>query len=312
MKIGLLDIDGHNFPNLALMKLSACHKRIGDTVEWYDVFSGRYDIVYKAKIFTFTPDYEYYINAEQIIQGGTGYSDLRKLPLEVDIQPNDYSLYPKFKHALGFLTRGCIRKCSWCIVPEKEGKIRGDADIGYILQDRKSAILMDNNVLACDWGLTQIEKIANLGVRVDFNQGLDARLVTPEIAKLLSQVKWIDNTIRFSCDTKDTFDNIVAAKALLNAYGFKGKIFVYVLLTDDINECLSRIMNIDFLDFENAIRTYKVKIFAQPYIDFSGKKIIPQWQRDMARWCNNKRLFYSDTFENYRPRKGFLCKSYFN
>lgn len=74
MKIGLIDVDGHNFPNLPLMKLSAWHKKQGDHVEWYQpLFSGHLDRVYMSKVFTFTPDYEYFVDADEVIKGGTGY-----------------------------------------------------------------------------------------------------------------------------------------------------------------------------------------------------------------------------------------------
>jgi len=125
MKIGLIDVDGHNFPNLALMKISAWHKQKGDHVEWYEpLLSGHCDKVYMSKVFTFTPDYEYFINADEIIKGGTGYKLYdRVLPDDVDTIFPDYSIYPQFDFAIGFLTRGCIRKCKWCVVPKKEGDL---------------------------------------------------------------------------------------------------------------------------------------------------------------------------------------------
>ena len=71
MKIGLIDVDGHNYPNLPLMKISAYHKQKGDHVEWYSpMFSGHMDIVYMSKVFSFTPDYEYYIDADVVNRGG--------------------------------------------------------------------------------------------------------------------------------------------------------------------------------------------------------------------------------------------------
>ena len=119
MKIGLIDVDGHNFPNLALMKLSAWHKANGDQVEWYEpLLSGHCDKVYMSKVFTFTEDYEYFIDADEIEKGGTGYKEYNKvLPDEVDRAYPDYSIYPQYDFAIGFLTRGCIRKCPWCVVP---------------------------------------------------------------------------------------------------------------------------------------------------------------------------------------------------
>ena len=124
MKIGLIDVDGHNFPNLALMKLAAYHKAKGDSVEWYGIFD-QYDIVYMAKVFTHTPDYTQVIaNADQIVKGGTGYDVHSRLPEEAEKITPDYTLYPYIdrKTAYGFLTRGCIRNCPWCIVPKKRGQ----------------------------------------------------------------------------------------------------------------------------------------------------------------------------------------------
>ena len=107
MKIGLIDVDGHNYPNLPLMKLSAWHKKQGDSVEWYQpMFSGHMDRVYMSKVFSFTPDYEYPIDADEVIRGGTGYAiklvngkeiyDKEKdMPLSYEIEHiyPDYDLY---------------------------------------------------------------------------------------------------------------------------------------------------------------------------------------------------------------------------
>ena len=187
MRIGLVDVDGRNFPNLALMKLSAWHKLRGDTVEFADPGAGRYDKVYLSKVFTHTPDCrdEYYC---EVIRGGTGYRDYTTtLPEAVEHTCPDYSLYG-VGEAYGFLTRGCPNRCPWCVVPYKEGAIRPHADIEEFLAGRKRAVLLDNNVLASAWGLAQIEKIVRLGVRVDFNQGLDARRIArnPELAEPVS------------------------------------------------------------------------------------------------------------------------------
>ena len=121
MKIGLIDVDGHSgHPNLALMRLSAYHKANGDSVAWWNGFE-EYDRVYMSKVFTFTPDIDTVIRAKEVIRGGTGYKIYDSLPEEIESTYPDYSIYPNFKAAIGFLTRGCIRKCPWCIVPKKEG-----------------------------------------------------------------------------------------------------------------------------------------------------------------------------------------------
>ena len=134
MKIGLIDVDGHKdifghkFPNLALMKISAYHKSIGDSVEWYSGLD-YYDIVYMSKVFTFTPDFLFPIAAMIVHKGGTGYNAELKLSAEIDKMCPDYSLYPFNKYydqntAYGFITRGCIRKCPWCVVLSKRVKLQ--------------------------------------------------------------------------------------------------------------------------------------------------------------------------------------------
>lgn len=309
MKVGLIDVDGHGFPNIALMKISRFYKNAGAKVEWYTPFT-YYDIVYLSKVFTFSPDYTQCIsNADKVIRGGTGYKLYDKnLPPEIDLLQPDYSIYRNIvdeKSAYGFLTRGCIRNCKWCIVPIKEGKLRPYMDIEEVaIEGRTKITLMDNNILASDYGLSQIEKIIKLGLKVDFNQDMDCRLVNAEIAQMLVNVKWL-KYIRFACDTSAQLPYLFRASDLLKKYGYKKSVFINVLLTDDINECLTRI---------NTIRQYKqleLNPFAQPYLDFSGKRQPPQWQKDMARWCNRKEIFKSTDFKNYRPRKGEVCSQYF-
>ena len=120
MRIGLVDVDGHHYPNLALMKLSAWHKAQGDSVEFADPMFGRYDKVYMSKVFTFSPDCADYYPCE-IVKGGTGYKDYTTvLPDEIEHICPDYSLYG-VREAYGFLTRGCVNRCPWCIVPSQGG-----------------------------------------------------------------------------------------------------------------------------------------------------------------------------------------------
>lgn len=131
-------MDGHNFPNLPLMKLSAWHKRNGDTVEWYDQLfhsvGKPFDRVYMSKVFSFTPDFSYYINADEVIKGGSGYcislengkevyhkENDGQLPYEIEHIYPDYSLYPELTKntAYGFMSRGCPRGCDFCHVGVK-------------------------------------------------------------------------------------------------------------------------------------------------------------------------------------------------
>lgn len=303
MKIGILATDS-NYPNLALMKISRYHKDMGDSVGWYNPLE-HYDKVYMAKVFSFTPDYGYYIQADEVEKGGTGYDVHKQLPGYIDRLQPDYSLYPSIdnKTAYGFLTRGCHNRCKWCVVPKKEGSIKPYMDVEEIAVDgRRNLILMDNNVLASDYGLSQIEKIAKLRLHVDFNQGLDARLVTPDIARLLAKVKWIKR-IRFGCDTPGQIAECEKAISLLEQYGYHGEFFLYCILMD-FKESFNRI---------NYWRKYKKVIpHAQPYRDVNKtNQIIPQWQKDMAHWVDRKELYRSCEFKDFEPRKGFKCKEYF-
>lgn len=310
MKIGLIDVDGHNFPNLALMKLSTYHKAKGDNVEWYDIF-GEYDVVYMAKVFTHTPDYTQVIpNAREIIKGGTGYDVTSSLPEDVEFVTPDYTLYQYIdkKTAYGFLTRGCIRKCPWCIVPKKEGTIRPYQDVDEIaVEGRTNLILMDNNILAAgEYGISQLKKIVEKRYRIDFNQAMDARLVTDEIAEILANIKWIDY-IRFGCDTPAQVKDCDDAIERIRKYGYNGSFFLYTILRGEINECFNRVNH--WLDEKY---NGKVRPFAQPELDFSTKhQNIPQWQKDMAHWVNKKTCFFGVEFEKFSPRKGFFCSKYF-
>lgn len=281
MIIGLHDSDNTGFPNLALMKLSAWHKTQGDWVEWWNPLL-TYDRVYSSKVFTFTPENPYL--PENTVRGGTGYGIMKELSPEIDAMFPDYSLYPKCGHAIGFLTRGCIRHCPWCIVPKKEGHIRPYKTWQEIKRpDRLDIVFMDNNVLACEWGLKQIEDMAGKDVRVDFNQGLDARLITPEVAGMLARLKWI-RFIRMSADTDAMLDVVLTAIGRLKEHGVKPyRVFVYVLV-QDIESAERRVL---------ALRDIGAEAFAQPYRDFTNNTEPSEEQRRFARWVNRKEIFKS-------------------
>lgn len=312
MKIALLDVDGHNFPNLALMKLARWHKAHGDSVEMYDPLFSSYDRLYMSKVFTHTPDYDYSItNAKEIIKGGTGYDVNSRLPYEVDRTQPDYTVYGDMvdRHtAYGFLTRGCINKCSWCIVPKKEGMIKPYMDVDEIaIEGRNKLILMDNNILACDYGLEQLEKIAARKYIVDFNQAMVARLVTDEVAKLIAKIRWLPY-IRFGCDTHGQIEACDKAIEKIDRYSDKRQMYMlYTMIHGNIEECYYRISY-----WKNSRYQHRVCCQSQPMLDFSKThQDIPQWQRDMARWSNRKEIYVSSDFKDYMPRKGFLCRAYF-
>ena len=227
-----------------------------------------------------------------------------------------YPLIPK-DTAYGFLTRGCPNKCSWCVVPTKEGAIRPYMDVDEIaIEGRHKLVLMDNNFLAAgDYAHEQLDKIISRGYRVDFNQALDARLVTDDFARKLAQVKWLDkNRIRFGCDTQKQIEDCERAMEMIISHGFKGEFFLYTMLNDNFQECYNRIHYWwDKLQEQRERHSGNwVYAYAQPYRDPSNPhRPIPQWQKDMAGWVNKKAHFLAHSFEEFQPRKGFRCIEYF-
>jgi len=288
--IGLIDIDGKKFPNLALMKISAYHKSIGDNVEFATMFE-HYDIIYKSKLFSWTVDPEYCYNTKKYIIGGSGFNYKTTLSNKINAMMPDYRLY-NCTSAYGYLTRGCIRKCDWCIVPEAEGDIRPEHDIEQIIGNMTSVILMDNNVLAHEWGIKQIEKIINKKIKIDFNQGLDARLIDNSISKLLARVKWL-KPLRLACDKKEAFKDVEKAVKLLRKYNATpSKYFCYVLVKNisDSHEQIKK------------LRALNIDPFAQPYRDKKNTPV-PYENKRFCRWVNHKAIFKSIEWEEYRDGK---------
>ena len=318
MRIGLIDVDGHNkktrwgsaFPNLALMKISAWHKRQGDIVEWAEACV-HYDVLYQSKIFRSSPDVEGAYIADEVRKGGTGYSLTEVLPDEIDRMQPDYTIYPwiKPREAYGFLTRGCPNKCKWCVVPKKEGAIRPYMDVDEIVQHGKRPYLtlMDNNILAAgDYAVEQLEKIIRGGYHVDFNQAMDARLITPQYARLLSRVKWFPY-IRFGCDTHAQIEHCERALALLHENGWHGNVFLYCMITSDFDESIARVSYWR----DKLVAGEKTYPHVQPYLDFNDPNWKPpKWQQDMARWSGIISLKKTFPIMEYVPRNGFVFSMY--
>lgn len=280
MRIAIHDADAEHlnrrdkFPNYALMKISAYHKARGDTVEWFTAMESHlYDKVYSSKVFDFTPENPYL--PENTIKGGTGYGIFNELPEEIDNMFPDYSIYPECDYAIGFLTRGCVNKCPWCYVPQKEGDIRpyrGWQDV--VRKDTKKLTLMDNNILACEHGIQQLRELAETDYRIDINQAMSVFLVTPEVADILSKIKW-QRYIRFAVDHKSQVEGIKKAAQLLKERGIpNSKLFLYCLLTEDLEDDLYRIYAMRELE--------SVSLYGMPYKD-QRKGIMPKrWQNIMA------------------------------
>jgi hypothetical protein len=287
MKIGLIDVDGHNFPNLALMKISAWHKAQGDDVSWWIGFE-KYDRVYKAKVFTFTPDIETCINADEVIKGGTGYDLKNKLPADIESIYPDYSLYSE-KKAYGFLTRGCPRNCPFCIVGRKEGlKSYQAADLRQFWNGQGEIKLLDPNITACKDCKYLFKDLIDSKAWIDFTQGLDIRLMTDEKANLLNRMKV--KMLHFAWDNYEfsTYEKLKKYRPLFKYDSRKLKVYVLTNFNTTIEQDLERIYKLRELDYD-------------PYVMIYEKWKAPKQIKQMARWVNNKFIWRScERFEDYK------------
>jgi hypothetical protein len=287
MTIALHD-DATGFPNLALMKISAWHKAAGDSVETFMPLQ-KYDRVYSSKVFTFTSQDDYL--PEGTIKGGIGYGLYDDLADVIEHICPDYSLYG-IDYSMGFLTRGCIRKCAFCFVPRKEGGIRAHADVEEFARHR-DVVLLDNNVLAHEHGLRQIEKMARLNLRVDFNQGLDARLIDNSVARLLGRLKW-RVPLRLACDSQAMIEPVRKAVELLRWHNVTpSQYFCYCLVTQDVDEALERVR------FLKGIYVYP---FCQPLMKSDGSRPT-QAQKYLCEWVNQRVTFRACTFTDFLESK---------
>ena len=303
MRIGLIDVDGHNFPNLALMRISAWHKSQGDQVEWWlgDLF--HYDIVYMSKIFSsaYTQDIPDTINADQVIKGGTGYCILlvdgvevfdksknKELPPEVEKMFPDYSLYPQFDLAVSMTSRGCPRGCSFCHVAAKEGRCSVKvADVSDFWSGQKEIRILDPNITACKEKRDLMRQYKETGAVLDFTQGLDIRLLNDEDLADINEMRL--RTLHFAWDNpKEDLEG----KFRNFANGFRRKSNIGTVY------CLT---NFDSTMEENLYRIYTLRDLGyDPYVMVYDKPNAPKEIKRLQRWVNNKIIFKScRKFEDY-------------
>lgn len=300
MRIGLIDVDGHNFPNIPLMKLSAWHKQQGDAVEWYNpLFSGHMDKVYMSKIFTFTPDYQYFVDADVIVKGGTGYfypDGGEVLPEEVEHIYPDYSIYPELTDdtAYGFLTRGCPRGCDFCIVCKKEGRCSVNvANLDEFWRGQRNIVLLDPNMFACpDWKELS-QQLIDSRAWVDFSQGCDIRIMTDEKAEYIKRMKI--KQVHFAWDRYEDKDIILPKfKSFKEITGWdKRKLPVYVLVNFNttLEQDLDRIYTLRDLGYWPYVMVYEREKLPRGHV-----------MRRLQRWVNMRAVFEKiPRFEDYQP-----------
>lgn len=319
MNIGLIDADNYKklegcYPNIVLMKLSAWHKSQGDNVEWYDhmkamenVFTGGYyDKVYVSKVFSFTPDYEYPIYADDVEYGGSGYcisigkdgkehynvAKDKHLPYEIEHIMPDYSLYGITDTAYGFMSRGCPRGCEFCHVAAKEGQCAYKvADLSEFWNGQKYIQLMDPNILACREWRDMFQQLIDSKALVEFNQGLDIRMMTDEKAAMLMRIRI--KRIHFAYDRWQDKEFIEPRfRTFSEVTGWdRHKAMVYCLTNFDSTLA----QDMDRVLFLRSLRL-------APYIMIYNKQNLPKGDIHfkLARWCNNQAFFWKyPTFEDY-------------
>lgn len=284
MKIALVDVDGHGFPNLALMRLAAWHRAQGDIVTAeYDTMYTKPDRIYASKIFRFSPDADFSSGDPEPIRGGTGYDATVKLPDEVEAMQPDYSIYPQYDRTVQFYSRGCIRKCPFCIVPIKEGFIRPVAPINLNPRGGRTDVL-DNNFFANPEWRSAIYHLQKCDREVNFH-GVDVRIITEEQCSALATLRHAEN-IKVAWD--DPRDNIAQRLDFMAAHIPARQITCYVLIgfwsTPEEDEMRVRIIA------EKGIRP-----FVMPY----DKENL--YQANFTRWCNGF-VFKTCAFKDYKAR----------
>lgn len=320
MKIGLVDCDSHNFPNLPLMKLSAYHKQKGDQVSFAE-YTECYDRLYISKIFTESGEPELPESGE-IIRGGSGYDLINRLPDEVEHIYPDYGLYPELTKntAYGFLTRGCPRKNhGFCITPQKDGCVsRKNADLKEFWNGQKNVVLLDQNLLACRERIELLKQLADSGAWVDFQGGLDIRFLNGEILALFKRMKV--SGYHFAWDNPR--EDLTEQFQFFSGAGFteKRSCGVYVLTNywSSLEEDLFRIYTLLDMGFSPFVMIYD----KQKYVDEKGR-----WHPDVAyryseeqlrkfkvcqhlqRWCARIWIMKRcPEFEAYEPYRRWLEK----
>jgi len=308
-KILLVDVDS-KIPNLPLMKLSRLHRGKGDDVELVRLRGGK--SLLDLFSIDFTPK-EVYVsciypqnrakalwvlqNYPKAVIGGSGYSLDSQLPEEIEHLCPDYRLYGT-DYSMGFTSRGCIRKCPWCIVPLKEGEIRDHAPLNEFLRHEK-LILLDNNFLASPRCIENLKELIARKIKVSFNQGLDIRLINQENARLLAKTRYYDGkfkrrTLYLSFDLPEIEPDVIKAVEVLRRFGVKPwHLFFYML----VGYNTSFVQNMHRFEVLRSLGVF-------PYVMRYNFRRDDKQLNKFARWVNAGGAGYrSVPWEEYRVPK---------
>lgn len=300
MRIGIVDVDSHHFPNFALMRVAAFHKAKGDVVEHAAPLFGRYDRVYQSKIFTFSSDVSDFDGKSEVVRGGTGYDIKSRLPAEIERSTEmDYTLYPQHPFSLQFFSRGCIRQCPFCLVHEKEGSIHPVEPVQLNPRGKWIEVL-DNNFFANPEWRTAIDFLIKTEQPVNLH-GVDIRIMNEEQAYWLDKLRLKRSCIHIAWDLPDI--DLTAKLREVIRYIRPWKLTCYILVgfNSSVEQDLYRI---------ERCRELGIKPFVMPYRDFENKSQPSQYARDLAQYVNKPQIFKTCSFADFMPRKGFKCAEY--
>lgn len=293
MRVAIAQVDG-KWPNLALAKLAAWHRGRGDEVGRFNPLfpAGR---TYASKVFTDTPDDPYL--PDDAVRGGSAYDFTTVLDDEVERTRPDWSAWPWWKHDVGFTTRGCVRRCPFCIVPRKEGRLRVVAEFGDVWTGRRTMYLHDNNITAAP--IEHFRKVTDDASRakvyVSFDQGFDARLLTDEHAAIIGSsgcfrrgIKGFEARVHLAFDHVGDEEAVRRSIRLLEKHGTAAdRLTYYVLIGYDSTpeEDTYRV---------ELLRSLGAHSYAMPF-----NRRDP-YQSRFCRWVNSKPLFETVPWIEYR------------
>lgn len=287
--IKLIDVDSE-IPNLALMKISKYYKDKGHNVGWN---ISKPDKIFASVVFKknkhLVDGLKFFYPDADIIIGGTGYKNQKKLDEQIENKKPDYSLYPDIDYSLGFTSRGCIRNCDFCVVRQKEGVYKRHRHPREFHDKQFSKIkLLDNNIFADkEWFMEITDWILKNNLSVDINQGMDIRLIDKDIADRISQLSFF-KPIKFAWDNIEDEKKVLKGIDILKKSGvdLRSDLMFYVLTNfnsshkEDLYRCLK-------------LKKEGTNAFVMQY------KGGDYFTKHLARWANRKWLFWSVDFIDY-------------
>lgn len=296
-RVGIIQVDG-KLPNLALMQIASYHETRGDQVGWYNgnLYESQYDLIYASKIFSFseTPD----LPKGKSLIGGTGIDFFNTLPPDIAAANISYSLYPSCNYHIGFSMKGCRFNCKFCCVPKKEGRPRTNSTVDDLLINPNGGnrlMLLDNDFFGGAEWKPNLERIIELKLKVCFVQGLNIRIITDEQALLLSKCnyqnsKFNQKYLTFAWDRYNDGKIVKAGIKRCNDAGIPCRhmqFFVLVGFDSTPDQDMERVITLRDLG-------------CMPYVMPFNKS--NPYQKAFTRWVNNRAVFKSCKWEEYKYR----------